>query len=142
MHYTVGQKILKSPGQKKLMKSNKSVSWKFFLTNFHFLHFQKWPKINFWTTKNARNAFSRKKIFDVVVDFTSFFLHGFLKIFWPVVWLRLRDIVWLCCLRTKFYGFIKWNEWAVKWDRCWRGGQRNAQNIEQICMCSVLYLYG
>ena len=39
-----------SPSQ-KLVKSNKSISWKTFLTEFHFLLFQKWTKINFWTGK-------------------------------------------------------------------------------------------
>ena len=41
-----GRKLKKSPGQKKLMNSNKSIS-----RNPHdqipFLRFQKWPKINF-----------------------------------------------------------------------------------------------
>ena len=37
-----------SPGQKKFVKSNKSISRKkIFLTKIHFLQFQKWPKINF-----------------------------------------------------------------------------------------------
>ena len=45
-HCTVGQKIKKSPA-KKLVKSNKSISRKNFLTKIHFLQFQKWPKINF-----------------------------------------------------------------------------------------------
>ena len=44
---TVGQKILKSPGQKNLVKSNKSISATIFLTKLHFMQFQKWPKINF-----------------------------------------------------------------------------------------------
>jgi len=34
-------------GKKKLVKSNKSISRKIFLTKFHFLQFQKWPKINY-----------------------------------------------------------------------------------------------
>ena len=41
------------------MKSNKSISRKNFFIKFHFLQFQKWPKINFWTgkkLKTARNA--------------------------------------------------------------------------------------
>ena len=44
---TVGQKNKKSPGQKEIVKSNKSISRKSFSTKFHFLQFQKWPKINF-----------------------------------------------------------------------------------------------
>ena len=42
---------VKSPDKKKLVKSNKSISRFFFLTKFHFLQFQKCPKINFWTGK-------------------------------------------------------------------------------------------
>ena len=38
---------LRKSRPKKLMKSNKSFSQKFFLTKIHFLQFQKWPKINF-----------------------------------------------------------------------------------------------
>ena len=44
---------------KKLVKSNKSISQIIFLTKCHFLQFQKWPKINFWTWKTAKNAISR-----------------------------------------------------------------------------------
>ena len=36
MNYTVGQKIQKSPDHKKLVKSNKSISRKNFLTKIHF----------------------------------------------------------------------------------------------------------
>ena len=47
---------------KKLVKSNKSISRNFILTKFHFLQFQKWPKINFWSGgkfKTAKTAISR-----------------------------------------------------------------------------------
>ena len=57
---------LKKSRPKKLVKSNKSISRKIFLTKFHFLQFQKWPKINFWTGKKfktAKNAISRKLIY-------------------------------------------------------------------------------
>ena len=37
------------------MKSNKSIS-QFFLAKFHFLQFQKWPKINFWMGKKVLNC--------------------------------------------------------------------------------------
>ena len=43
----------------------RSISQIIFLTKFHFLQFQKWPKINFWTGKKfktAKNAISRKKL--------------------------------------------------------------------------------
>ena len=59
-----GPENLKKSRPKKLVKSNKSISRKFFLIKFHFLQFQTWPKINFWTgkkIKTARNAISRKK---------------------------------------------------------------------------------
>ena len=52
---------LKKSRPKKLVKSNKSISQKNFLTKIHFFPFQKWPKFNFWTGKTAKNAISRKK---------------------------------------------------------------------------------
>ena len=55
------RKLKKAPA-KQLVKSNKSISQKTFLTKFHFLQFQKWPKINFCTGKKfktAKNAISR-----------------------------------------------------------------------------------
>ena len=61
----MGQKILKNPGQKKIVKSNKSISRIFLGPISNFLQFQKWPKINFCTGKmfkTAKNAISRKKI--------------------------------------------------------------------------------
>ena len=57
--------------RKKFVKSNISISWKIFLTKFHFLQFLKRSKINFWTEKTAKDTISRKK-FDLF-DFTSFF---------------------------------------------------------------------
>ena len=36
------------------MESNKSISQKFILTKFHFLQFQKWPKINFEVGKSLK----------------------------------------------------------------------------------------
>ena len=49
---------------KKFVKSNKSISRIIFLTKFHFVRFQKWPKINFWTGKTtSKNAISWKNIF-------------------------------------------------------------------------------
>ena len=38
-----GPENLKKSRTKKRVKSNKSISQKFFLTKFHFLQFQKWP---------------------------------------------------------------------------------------------------
>ena len=43
----VGQKIEKSPGQKNLWNQINQFHENFFLAKFHFLRFQKWPKINF-----------------------------------------------------------------------------------------------
>ena len=51
-----GPEYLKKSRPKKLVKSNKSISWHFILAKFHFLKFQKWPKINFWTRENAQNC--------------------------------------------------------------------------------------
>ena len=42
-----GPEHLKKVQAKKLVKSNKSISRIIFWTKFHFLQFQKWPKINF-----------------------------------------------------------------------------------------------
>ena len=42
-----GPENFKKIPAKKLVKSNKSISRNFILTKFHFLQFQKWPKINF-----------------------------------------------------------------------------------------------
>ena len=43
-----GPENLNKSKPKKLVKSNKSIS-QFFLTKFHFLPFQKWQTINFWS---------------------------------------------------------------------------------------------
>ena len=40
----------------QLVKSNKSISRKNILTKFHFLQFQKWPNIYFWTGKKFKTA--------------------------------------------------------------------------------------
>ena len=72
---TVGQKIKKSPGQKNSW--NEIIKFhEFFLTKFHFLQFQKWPKFNFWTGKKfntAKKAISRFFIFLFFFYFTIFF---------------------------------------------------------------------
>ena len=68
---TFSQKILKKSRSKKLMKSNKSISWKIFLTKINFLQFQKWPKINFWTGKKFKTAVSRKKFLIYLISRVS-----------------------------------------------------------------------
>ena len=72
---------LKKSRSKKLVNRNKSIS-RFFLAKFHFLQFQKWTKMNFWTGKKFKTLpemkFQEKK-FDLF-DFTSFFAWTFLKI--------------------------------------------------------------
>ena len=75
------------------MKSNKSISRIIFLAKFHFLQFQKWQKINFWTGKKfktAKNAISQKRFFDVF-DFTSFFASTLLNfgLLCMGIWLKL-----------------------------------------------------
>ena len=70
---------LKKSRPKRVVKSNKSISRKFFLTKFHILQFQKWPKINFWTKKKfktVKNAISRILFLDLF-DLTSFFAWTF-----------------------------------------------------------------
>ena len=55
------------------------------MTKFHFLQFQKRPKINFWTGKkfkNVKNAISWKK-FDLF-DITSFLAWNFFKFSGPL----------------------------------------------------------
>ena len=93
-HSTVGQKILKSPAQKISWSQINQFQEKIFLTKFHFLQFQKWPKINFWTGKNfktTRYAISRKKFFDLF-DFTSLFAWIFLNFSGPL-WVPLTNEV-------------------------------------------------
>ena len=51
----------------------------FILTKFHFLQFQKWPKINFWTgkkCKTAKNAISRKTFLIYLIS-RGFFAWSF-----------------------------------------------------------------
>ena len=89
------RKLKKKSRPKKLMKSNKSISRNFILTKFHFLQFQKWPKINFWTgekLKTAKNAISRKKMW--FIWFHEFFCLDFFKfsgprcVLFPEKWLQ------------------------------------------------------
>ena len=64
-----------------------NISRNFFLTEFHFLHFQKWPKIYFWNRKKcktARNAISRKK--KLIYSISRVFCLNFLKIFCCALW--------------------------------------------------------
>ena len=68
---------LKKSWPKKLVKSNKSISRENFLAKFHFLQFQKWPKINFWTVKKFKNTISRKK--NWFIWFYEFFCLDFFK---------------------------------------------------------------
>ena len=44
-----GQENLKQSRPKKLVTLNKSISRIFLWSKYHFLHFQKWSKINYWT---------------------------------------------------------------------------------------------
>ena len=95
VHLTVvGQKILKNPGQKN--------SWTQ-INQFHFLQFQKWPKINFWTGKKfktAKNAISHKKNFFYLFDFTRFFSCTCLNFLTRCsceslsFWIRIRFFSW------------------------------------------------
>ena len=73
---------------KKLAKSNKSISRKFFLTKFHFLLFQKWPKINFWTRKKFKyyQKCNFTKIVFIYLVSRVFFCLDFFKFCGPL-WL-------------------------------------------------------
>ena len=73
-----GARIFKKSRPKKTMKSNKRISWNFILTKFHFLQFQKWPNINFWTGEKfitAKNAISREFFFISWLFFAWTFLN-------------------------------------------------------------------
>ena len=75
------RKLKKVQAKKTRVKSNKSISRNFCLTKFHFLQFQKLPKINFWTGKNfktAKNAISRKNCF-LFIWCHKFFCLDFFK---------------------------------------------------------------
>ena len=59
----MGQKFLKSPGQKNSRNQINQFDGNLFLTKFHFLQIQNCPKINFWAGKKfktAKNAISQK----------------------------------------------------------------------------------
>ena len=57
-----GVKSAKKRNLGKLNYENKSISRIFFKAKFHFLQFQKWPKINFWTGKKLpKMQFHEKK---------------------------------------------------------------------------------
>ena len=70
-----GPENLKKSRPKKLVKSNKT-----FLTKFHFLLFQKWPIIHFWTGKKFK-----KLIYIYSFDFTCFFGLDFFKFSGPAL---------------------------------------------------------
>ena len=80
------RKLKKVQAKKNLVKSNKSIWRKILLPKFHFLQFQNWPKINFWTRKKfktAKNAISRKKFF-WFIWFHEFFCLDFFKFSGPL----------------------------------------------------------
>ena len=91
-----GPENLKKSGAKK----TREIKLNFFLAKFHFLKFQKWPKINFWTGKSLKLAkmqfhdffylifMENIEKFFCEIDlsyFIEFFLPGLFYIFWPTV---------------------------------------------------------
>ena len=73
-----GPENLKKPGQKNSWNQINQFH-EFFLTKFHFLQLQNWPNINYWPGKKfktAKNAISRKTIFDFIWFHEFFFLPG------------------------------------------------------------------
>ena len=80
-----------------------------FLTKVHFLQFQKWPKIIFWTRKKfktAWNAISRKTFLIYLIS--RVFSPGLFKIFWPTVISKgtskcLLSLSLINCLRSSFW---------------------------------------
>ena len=83
---------LKKSRSKKLVKTNKSTSRKNFLTKIHFLRFQKWPKINFWTEKKFKTEYFPWKL-----KFYLIFMENIQKNFFvKLIYLIARDFwYWL-----------------------------------------------
>ena len=111
----MGPENLKKYRPEKLVKSNKSISRKF-LTKFHFLQFQKWPKINFWTGKKfktARNAILREK--KDLFDFTIFFARTFLNFL-----TRCCVILIYFFVKSKFHIFLRKQVNLGRVDVVWR----------------------
>ena len=82
------------------------------MTKFHFLQFQKWSKINFWTGKKfktARNAISRRRKKIYLIS-RVFFCLDFFKIIWPTAVRYLRA---LC------YSVFP-NVFYINWHLCWK----------------------
>ena len=96
------------------MKWNKSIPRKFFLTKFHFLPFQKWPKINFWTGKKfktAKNVISRKMFLIYLIS--RVFCLDFFKVsglLWEGSTTALHIIMNVLTIQKLFWG--KKNLWS------------------------------
>ena len=121
---TVGTRKCKKVQAKKTCKIKQINFTKFFLTKFHFLQFQKWPKINFWTgkkLKTAKNAISRRKK-NYLFDFTSFFTWTFFNSLTYCGLYKhktyhnflLGSMMPGCCIQAFFWivqFFIIWGRW-------------------------------
>ena len=93
-----GPENLKKSRPKKLVKSNKSISEKIFLAKFHFLRFQKWPKIYFSTGKKFKIA--KKAIFHEFF----FFIYLILQVFLPGLFLNfLSRCGSVRCIFTSYF---------------------------------------
>ena len=68
------------------------------MTKFHFLQFQIWLKINFWTGKTAKTVISHTKKY--LFDFMSFFAWTFLN-FLACCVTTTTTIICLFCHREK-----------------------------------------
>ena len=82
------------------------------MTKFHFLQFQKWPKINFWTENKfniAKNAISHKKFFLIYLISRPFYAKTFL-IFWPAVNYSESQN----SLGLQECSFVFWSQWSMK----------------------------
>ena len=97
-------KIWQVQFKKNLVKSNKSISRNFILTKFHFLQFQKWPKINFWTRRSlklSKMQFHESNLW--FIWFHEFFCLDFFKFSGPLcntylVFFALSAICLFCWL--------------------------------------------
>ena len=83
------ESLKKSRPKKNLVKSNKSISRKKFLTKIHLCNFKNGQKSIFELGKSLK--LPKMQFHEInLFDFTSF-LPGLLKNFWPAVYLSLSE---------------------------------------------------
>ena len=92
----------------------------FFWPNSFLCNFEKWPKINFWIGKTAKNAISRNFFFFIYL-ISWVFLPGLFLTFWPSVnwWVDIIILTSVSSFRDPLIAVCK--SWRTK-DSCpwWR----------------------